>query len=79
MADKGDIPDWLKPHYPDQFAIFLPAEEGHLLHLLLKLVSGHIGLVVAVGRDDPVVGFGGFIDDKVYPLLITGLADTYHR
>jgi hypothetical protein len=35
--------------------------------------------MVAVGRDDAVVSFGGLIDDEENPLLIAGLTDTYHR
>lgn len=79
MADEGDILNRLKPNYPDHLSPFLPAEEGHLGYLPRKLSQGHVGLLVAVGWDDPLVGFGCLVDNKIYSLGIAGLTDAYHN
>ncbi len=66
VPDEGDVPDILNTHHPLQSAVGLIAPEDYTgVDLVLQLFFRHIGFMVAVGRDNPPVGLGGVVDNRV--------------
>lgn len=79
VPDEGYILHILDAHDADQFAIFLVAPEPNpTLDLMAKLVSGHVGIVPAVWRDDATVGFCCLVDDRVDRVDVIVVAGADH-
>jgi hypothetical protein len=68
--------DW-NAHHADELAFHLVARESDARgDLLGELGDTHVGLVPAVRRDHPAVGFGGGVDDRKDRFVILIAAGT---
>ena len=79
MADQGNVKTVLDSHNGNGPRTFFGApEDDTIIHLEAELVTGHVGIVPAVIRYHPAVGYGCRVDNPEEVVKITGLAGAYH-